>query len=743
MSILKQYYMKTWFYPLLGSLVFYGALIITNEAMHLSKEVFIQGASIGWLALLLLSSLPELLSIILPISSLIAGLIGTQSLSDNSEIVTSQGMGVGYKYWIQSWISFGILILTIGLLNSHFVTPWANSKQQLFRDSMSQTLKARLIKPGGQPWNPPSNPNMTIWSDFIGNTHIVEVRPKEVQHMIGQDINYVFSSNPDGSSNALVILKDLNGALYEQTNNSVILVNQKEQTLMFQIPPPKRIWKATPLRSLNSLALYNQQNDPAPILSKEDKVRSIELSRRWSLPFASVAFLLLGISIGIRHPRFKKSSGSLIALLAVLAYYFIHRYIEDLFLINDQVPSVVLNLTSFLIFLLAGYRFYRSLRPIIAKNKILKIDGMTSLFYRWVLSIYSRFDEYIQSGSDQISKSKQTLVGYLSASLLKNWLIVTMAILLIHLIINYTNLAGDISKNQHSVLLFFHYWVTSLPEFLTIVSPIIFIFSMALTLTEKSISREWVALKSSGLNMIDWFKFTYPALVFIVTTSLIFSLWLGPSTINYGDGLYNKILGRSQEQSQLTNTSWITLKTEISKPTILWFVSAQQGVRWGFPLSNYLESDPIIKFDEKTGQSTIFDWTGQRRENLSMWSIYFPSNALRKISSPNTTSTIDLFSWLIWSNDPERNYEIMNRLFGWLIGPLLLFALLSYALPDPKKGRSRALSTILFSSLLFFGIHSIIVGATQSGEIPVWWGLLAPMLLLLGIGLIRHVRIRT
>ena len=194
----------------MGAVVFYGALIVTNEAMALSKEVFIQGASILWLALLLLSSLPELLSIILPIAPLIAGLVGTQSLSVNSEVVAAQGVGVGYQNWIKSWAIFATLVLGVGLLNSHYLTPWSNSKQQIFRDSMSETLKTRIVKPGGLPWSPPTNPNMTIWSDFKGNTHIVEVRPNEVQHMIGQDIKYTFINNYDGSSNASIDLKNPN-----------------------------------------------------------------------------------------------------------------------------------------------------------------------------------------------------------------------------------------------------------------------------------------------------------------------------------------------------------------------------------------------------------------------------------------------------------------------------------------------------------------------------------------------------
>jgi lipopolysaccharide export LptBFGC system permease protein LptF len=741
MKIINKYLIRTWIIPLLGSLFFYGALIVTNEAMVLSKEVFVQGASISWLALLLLSALPELLSIILPIAALLSGLLGTQSLSINSEVVAAQGAGVGYRTWIKSWSIFAFLILLGGLVNSHFFTPWSNSRQQAFRDSMSETLRSRVIKPGGQPWSPPTNPNMTIWSDFGGNTHIVEVRPNEVQHMIGKDISYTFFNNFDGSSRVSIDLQNLNGALYVQASDSVILVDQKEQALVFPIPPPKRIWKSTPLRSIDTISIYKQMvsfND----LARDPKINHIEISRRWSLPFASVAFLLLGISIGFRHPRFKKSSAAIISLFTVLAYYFLYRYIENLYLLNEHAPSYVLYTTTIFTFMITAYAFYRSLKPIPSqsnrvplsiKKKINNLIGQSYLF------LDSSFLTQSRSGK----KAGRTLARYLSSSLLKNWVIVILSTLLIHLVINFSNLAGDIIKNNLPFMLFFKYWIVSLPEFLNIIGPIVFLASAALTLTQKSITREWVAMKSSGINLFRWMRFSYPALAILLMFSLTLSLLLGPATIKNGDLLYRQIIGRNSNKIQTTSENWITLKTEVSKPTILWYASNQDSLRWGFPLADYLESDPIIKFEEKSGLGTAFDWTGQRREYPNAWNTFFPSKALRSISSPATTSTLDLFSWLIWSNDPQRNYELMSRLFGWLLGPLLLFACLSYALPDSKQGRSRALGIILFSSLLFLGINSIIVGATQSGEIPVWWGTLAPLLFLFAIGLIRHERVHT
>ena len=52
---------------------------------------------------------------------------------------------------------------------------------------------------------------------------------------------------------------------------------------------------------------------------------------------------------------------------------------------------------------------------------------------------------------------------------------------------------------------------------------------------------------------------------------------------------------------------------------------------------------------------------------------------------------MDLVRWQTWAPDPERAYMLWTRLLGWLAGPCLVLAMLSFAFPGPRQGRGQAL----------------------------------------------------
>ena len=86
---------------------------------------------------------------------------------------------------------------------------------------------------------------------------------------------------------------------------------------------------------------------------------------------------------------------------------------------------------------------------------------------------------------------------------------------------------------------------------------------------------------------------------------------------------------------------------------------------------------------------------------------------------------------------------IWSRLLGFLAGPCLLFGMLSYAFPSPRGGRGQALGYSLVAGLIFMGMQALFTGAAKAGEFPSLWGVLCPILLMMGFGLTRLHRLRT
>jgi lipopolysaccharide export LptBFGC system permease protein LptF len=104
---------------------------------------------------------------------------------------------------------------------------------------------------------------------------------------------------------------------------------------------------------------------------------------------------------------------------------------------------------------------------------------------------------------------------------------------------------------------------------------------------------------------------------------------------------------------------------------------------------------------------------------------------------------LDLFTWQAWAPSAERGTLLWGRLLKWLVGPCLFFAALGFAFPAPRKGRGQVLGNALILSLLFMWLQNLFEGASKAGQIPPLWGIFAPLVMLVGFGLVNIRRLRT
>ena len=82
--LFTRYLLTRWSLPLLGALLFYGCLLVAQEMVGISREIFQQGAPLRWLLPLLAATLPEILGMVLPMAAVLGGLLGTQNLMEGS-----------------------------------------------------------------------------------------------------------------------------------------------------------------------------------------------------------------------------------------------------------------------------------------------------------------------------------------------------------------------------------------------------------------------------------------------------------------------------------------------------------------------------------------------------------------------------------------------------------------------------------------------------------------------------------
>jgi lipopolysaccharide export LptBFGC system permease protein LptF len=288
-----------------------------------------------------------------------------------------------------------------------------------------------------------------------------------------------------------------------------------------------------------------------------------------------------------------------------------------------------------------------------------------------------------------------------------------------------------------SSLVFLRYWLWNLPTFLAVVLPLAFLLGGVLSLSDATMTREWLALRAGGISFLQWCKAGTRAWGAVLVLTFVLQAFLAPLAFQRADPLYQQILGRPARSAKV-RPSWLNL----GSTGVVWFLDGT--VRWGFPLKEAGKEVPILlKWEMEALRSQALPWDGLYLLPGPYTADLFPDRALRDSTSAEETSTADLFHWQKWAPDPERATMIWSRLMGFLAGPCLMLAMLPYAFPTPRGGRGQALGYSLVAGLIFMGLQALFTGAAKAGEFPPLWGILCPILLVLGFGLMRLNRLRT
>lgn len=152
-----------------------------------------------------------------------------------------------------------------------------------------------------------------------GRVHWADLLPGGVQHLVAEKIQIIQDDKIGVNSSIALKLENLKGCLYQPKDDRVVLLAQADHTLRFDLPSSARLLPASPLPHL----------DTSDLLQHAQPKARVELARRFALPFATAALLLLGLAFGAEHARFRKGGAILRSLGVIVLYYVLLKLFED------------------------------------------------------------------------------------------------------------------------------------------------------------------------------------------------------------------------------------------------------------------------------------------------------------------------------------------------------------------------------------------------------------------------------
>ena len=348
----------------LGLAVFTLILLIAR-ILKLVEMVVNRGVPIIQVLLLFSYILPAFLEVTVPMALLLGVLVAFGRLSSDSEVVALKTSGVSLYQLVQPVAGFALAVYVVALGLSVYARPWGNS---LLRDSLYEIAKTRASAGIREKVFNDDFSGLVIYVDHIeppGNTLqgilVSDSRDAAERNTIFARAGILVPNEPLH----LLTLRLLGGTMhtfypndrsYHRTDFSTYDISLDLTTALANLKPREKDASEMSLSELRAaMAAHRRLGQPA-------FVEAVELQRRFSIPFACLAFAGVAVPLGIRPSRAVRSRGFALSLILILAYYLLLTLGESLGE-RGVLPAVVgLWLPNALLALLAIILFSRAAR---------------------------------------------------------------------------------------------------------------------------------------------------------------------------------------------------------------------------------------------------------------------------------------------------------------------------------------------------------------------------------------------
>ena len=301
-----------------------------------------------WIVLLLL---PSIVVYTLPMSTLLAVLLGIGRLSGDSEIVALYASGVSLYRVAAPIVALGVLVSGSSIALNELISPQAYIR--------SQEMQAEILKQTA-----PSNRPFTVRDDSTNSLILVKggmdvdsgvLRSVTVTQFAGDKpliVTYaaraVWAGMTDQSRKYRWKLYDGWSQLVG-TDSSAIQTFSELQTKEVDIgkgPKQFSLYQRSMMRDsdklsfaeLSQLVAYLKVHPDRP----QDQIRQLEVHRwnRLALPISSLVFAMLAAPLGIRPYRSGSSVGFGLSILLIFLYWMVWHYTSSLAIQGSISPAV-------------------------------------------------------------------------------------------------------------------------------------------------------------------------------------------------------------------------------------------------------------------------------------------------------------------------------------------------------------------------------------------------------------------
>jgi LPS export ABC transporter permease LptF/LPS export ABC transporter permease LptG len=510
-----RYILKEVASPFGIGLAIYTFTLLINQILILSHTLISKAATGGTILKILIYLLPDFLAFTIPMSTLMGVLAGLSRMSSDSEIVAFRTMGINNARILRPILVFALFTWFVSTWLIMYLAPEANFQFNQLYNQIGVSRAVSNIKPGtfyrefpfytlyfndidsrSNEWK-----DVFLYSQKKGDTDTV---------IIADSGRYV--PNPGGEE-GYIILKDpvAHGYKKKEPEESYTITHYK--LLKESVPSPIKTKQTRRSNQLIFPELVKKRKQKPDNLSM-----NIEFHRKFSLPFACIAFGFLALPLGISTKKGGKVSGFIISLGIIFVYYTLMTLSESLVLRKTLPPFWGMWLPNIFLIVTGVILYYYTARE-------------KSINWKKFFNIMTK----IKNGVGKISflKNRHPIVVfkirrvrlrflkildvYVTRKLTLTFFFVFTSMILIFYVIGIFELIDDVVDNKvafHYVLKHVFY---STPGLLAFILPVSALTSVLLTFSWMSKNNEIAAVQISGISL---HRLSLPAIFLGIIVSL-------------------------------------------------------------------------------------------------------------------------------------------------------------------------------------------------------------------------------
>ena len=568
MRILTRYILReVTAHALIGVAVF-TFVLFTRDLGQILELVVRNSAPLPSVAQVFFFIVPVTLTISIPAGALVGILIGLSRLAADSEITAMRASGIGVWSFLRIVSIFAVAAWLLALVNGVYLAPRSQAAVARLQDRLKSSQVSFEVQPRvfyeGFPGlvlyvqNVKAAQGAAIWKGvFIADTST----PSSPRITLARQGILV----SEGPSTLHLHLTDGSTHEIDPKSSDHYQISTFEQTDI-PIPVPQadstKEQELVPVSQLGTRELWRQAKN-----TKNQTLARwcwIEFHRRFALPTSCLVLALVGIPLGLSSKKGGKSTGFVLTILLVFAYYSATLIGVSLARQGRLSPGMGVWLADIVFFFGGAFLLWR------AEHRPFEISSLRRLWsplgggWRDAVSAphrNHRSDDVFRRAASRHrvfrARFPMILDDYVLRDFGMNLAMVVAAFLMLLLVFTLFELLGDILRNSVSPLVVGEYLLNVSPYFIYNITPLSMLLAVLITLGVMQRSNEITAIKTTGISI---YRIVTPLLVAsaLLAAGLFFAdQFYLPHANKRQDALRNQIKGKPAQTYLNPDRKWI------------------------------------------------------------------------------------------------------------------------------------------------------------------------------------------